>query len=156
MYTPRGVQYIYCKYTVWMAVYLQYILRHTESLLHFGLGWMNDIMKWKHKTKQKAWNVTGCHDGPEVMFFLHTSIYWYNQNRVEGQDWSSQRRTEWWYSILSVQFNSLHEHEKLNSITSGPPQFKMFQTFSMSSVWGGSRSMLLVASSDSQIWLWNY
>ncbi len=29
----------YCKYTVLMAVYLQYILRHTESLLHFGLGW---------------------------------------------------------------------------------------------------------------------
>ncbi len=29
---------VYCKYTVLMAVYLQYILRHTESLLHFGLG----------------------------------------------------------------------------------------------------------------------
>ncbi len=29
---------IYCKYTVLMAVYLQYILWHTESLLHFGLG----------------------------------------------------------------------------------------------------------------------
>ena len=24
-----------------MAVYLQYILRHTESLLHFGLGWQH-------------------------------------------------------------------------------------------------------------------
>ena len=39
-----------------MAVYLQYILRHTDSLLHFGLGWA-DINRHCNIFFQKCLNV---------------------------------------------------------------------------------------------------